>query len=242
MRKSFEMDATKLENTRNSCDQPKQVRSIKATRRSVSGFLPFRGVGGVPFESLLERDFLKRMRFSHRVESVIAQPVRVDFLDSLGRSQTYTPDFLVYYRQPADVHYMHYFKPMLVEVKPAYEWRKNWRAWLGKWKVARRYAREEGWTFSIYDESRIRGLPLDNIVFLERFERLEFDREDIEMVLKTLREMEFAPVHYLLARHFKGVYRDRGVALLWHLIATQRVECDITEPLNEYLELWVATP
>ncbi|WP_341802414.1 TnsA endonuclease N-terminal domain-containing protein [Pseudomonas asiatica] len=182
------------------------------------------------------------MRFSHRVESVIAQPVRVDFVDALGRVQTYTPDFLVHYRQPLGVDYMNYFKPMLVEVKPAYEWRKNWRTWLGKWKAARRYARQEGWTFSIYDESRIRGLPLDNITFLERFERLDFDREDIDMVLRTLHEMEFAPVHYLLARHFKGVYRDRGVALLWHLIATGRVECDITEPLNEYLELWVATP
>lgn len=228
--------------TRNSCDQPRQVRAIKPTRRSVSGFLPFRGAGGVPFESLLERDFLKRMRFSHLVESVIAQPVRVDFIDSLGRAQTYTPDFLVHYRQPTGVDYMDYIKPMLVEVKPAYEWRKNWRAWLSKWKAARRYAREEGWTFSIYDESRIRGLPLDNITFLERFERLDFDREDIEMVLKTLQEMEFAPVHYLLARHFKGVYRDRGVGLLWHLIASGRVECDITEPLNEYLELWVSTP
>ncbi|MNP12045.1 hypothetical protein D3C76_1042640 [compost metagenome] len=131
---------------------------------------------------------------------------------------------------------------MLVEVKPAYEWRKNWRTWLGKWKAARRYARQEGWTFSIYDESRIRGLPLDNITFLERFERLDVDREDIDMVLKTLHEMGLAPVHYLLARHFRGVYRDSGVALLWHLIATGRVECDITEPLNEYLELWVATP
>ncbi|WP_191830813.1 TnsA endonuclease N-terminal domain-containing protein [Pseudomonas fluorescens] len=182
------------------------------------------------------------MRFSHRVESVIAQPVQVDFIDSLGRAQTYTPDFLVHYRQPEGVDYMDYFKPMLVEVKPAYEWRKNWRTWLGKWKAARRYARQEGWTFSIYDESRIRGLPLDNITFLERFERLDFDREDIDMVLKTLREMEFAPVHYMLARHFRGVYRDSGVALLWHLIATGRVECDITEPLNEYLELWVAAP
>lgn len=194
----------------------------------------------MPFESLLERDFLKRMRFSHRVESVIAQPVRVDFLDSLGRLQTYTPDFLVHYRQPLDVDYQYYIKPMLVEVKPAYEWRKNWRAWLSKWKAARRYARSQEWIFSIYDESRIRGLALENITFLERFERLAFDQEDVDMVLNTLRGMGIAPVHYLLARHFKGIYQDRGVALLWHLIATGRVECEITEPLDQYLELWVA--
>nr|WP_256208181.1 TnsA endonuclease N-terminal domain-containing protein [Pseudomonas sp. CFII64] len=203
--------------------------------------MPFRAAGGVPYESLLERDFLKRMRFSHRVFSVVAQPVAINFCDPLGRAQTYTPDYLVYYHQ-GEADYREYIKPMLVEVKPAYEWRQHWRQWMGKWKAARRHAREQGWSFAIYDESRIRGLPLDNIVFLERFDRLAFDPEDIEMVLKTVREMEIAPVHYLLARHFKGIYRERGVALLWHLVATRRLECDIIEPLDQFLELWVPSP
>nr|WP_122499247.1 TnsA endonuclease N-terminal domain-containing protein [Pseudomonas viridiflava] len=222
----------------NSCNQIQQVRRIKPTRRSVSGVMPFRGAGGVPFESLLERDFLKRMRFSHRVFSVVAQPCQIDFIDTSGRAQIYTPDYLVYFHQ-GDVSASQFIRPMLVEVKPAYEWRKNWRAWMGKWKAARRCAREQGWTFAIYDESRIRGLPLDNIVFLERFERMSFDQEDIDMVLKTVRDMEVAPVHYLLARHFGGHYRGKGVSLLWHLIAARQLECDIIEPLDEYLELWV---
>lgn len=222
----------------NSCNQIQQVRRIKPTRRSVSGVMPFRGVGGVPFESLLERDFLKRMRFSHRVFSVVAQPCLIDFIDPSGRTQIYTPDYLVYFHQ-GDAIASQFIRPMLVEVKPAFEWRKNWRAWMGKWKAARRYAREQGWTFAIYDESRIRGLPLDNIVFLERFERMFFDQEDVDMVLRTVRDMEVAPVHYLLARHFRGHYRGKGVSLLWHLIATRQLECDIIEPLDEYLELWV---
>ncbi|WP_459746266.1 TnsA endonuclease N-terminal domain-containing protein [Pseudomonas sp. 3A(2025)] len=181
------------------------------------------------------------MRFDHRVETVIAQPIKVDFVDPSGRANTYTPDFLVYFHQ-GDTYPEAYIKPMLVEVKPAYEWRKNWRAWRAKWKVARRYAREEGWSFSIYDESRIRSTALENIVFLERFERYTFDKEDIDMVLGTIKGMEVAPVHYLLARHFNGIYRGRGVSLLWHLIAVGLVQCDINEPLNEYLELWVTAP
>lgn len=224
--------------SRNSCNQIQQTRRIKPTRRSVSGVMPFRGLGGVPFESLLERDFLKRMRFSHRVFSVVAQPCQIDFIDPSGRTQIYTPDYLVYFHQ-GDASASQFIQPMLVEVKPAYEWRKNWRAWMGKWKAARRYAREQGWTFAIYDESRIRGLPLDNIVFLERFERMSFDQEDINMVLKTIRDMDVAPVHYLLARHFGGHYRGKGVSLLWHLVATRQLDCDILEPLDEYLELWV---
>ncbi|AMK28766.1 hypothetical protein AWT69_000129 [Pseudomonas putida] len=227
--------------TANRCDRPKQVRKIKSTWRSVSGFLPFRGVGGIPFESLLERDFLKLMRFDYRVETVIAQPVKVDFIDPSGRANTYTPDFLVYFHQ-CDTSPEEYIKPMLVEVKPAYEWRKNWRAWRGKWKTARRYARQEGWSFSIYDESRIRGTALENIVFLERFERYTFDKEDIDMVLNTIKGMEIAPVHYLLARHFNGIYRGRGVSLLWHMIAVGLLQCDINEPLDEFLELWVTAP
>nr|WP_249483070.1 TnsA endonuclease N-terminal domain-containing protein [Pseudomonas sp. HS6] len=222
----------------NRCDQIKPVRKIKPTRRSISGVMAFKGLGGVAFESSLERDFLKRMRFSHQVESVISQPVEVPFSDSLGRPQIYTPDYLVFYHQQ-NLPYFGVLRPLLVEVKPRGQWVENWRAWSGKWKEARRLARSQGWQFRIYDESRIRGLPLENIVFLERFERMIFEQSDIDTVLNTLREMEVAPVHYLLARHFNGIFRDRGVSLLWHLIATRQVDCDITEPLNHDLELWV---
>ncbi|MNJ51518.1 hypothetical protein D3C77_468260 [compost metagenome] len=68
---------------------------------------------------------------------------------------------------------------------------------------------------------------------------MSFDREDIDLVTNTLREMEIAPVHYLLARHFNGIYRQTGISLLWHLVATRQVDCDIREPLDQYLELWV---
>lgn len=43
----------------NSCDevQPRQMRKIKPTRRSVSGVYAFRGSSRVEYESTLERDF-----------------------------------------------------------------------------------------------------------------------------------------------------------------------------------------
>lgn len=223
----------------NSCDQPTQVRKIKPTRRSVSGVIPFRDAGGIPYESLLERDFLKRMRFASGVSAVIPQPVEIEFAGANGRVHTYTPDYLVYYRLGFR-HYSEHLKPMLVEVKPAHLWREKWREWSFKWKTARRYAADRGWQFCIYDESRIRGQALQNIIHLERYERMVFDPEDIDLVVNTLREMEIAPVHYLLARHFNGIYRSTGISLLWHLVATRRLDCDIREPLNEDLELWVA--
>src|SRR3546814_8272832 len=110
------------------------------------------------FESSLERDFLKRMRFSHQVESVISQPVEVPFSDSLGRPQIYTPDYLVFYHQQ-NLPYFGALRPLLVEVKPKEQRVENCLDWQGTWKEASRLARTQGWQFRIYDESRIRGLP-----------------------------------------------------------------------------------
>lgn len=224
----------------NSCDKPRQasVRSIKPTKRSVSGVFPFRGEGGIPYESMLERDFLLRTEFSKDVLAIISQPVSIPFSTN-GRPYKYTPDFLVYYRL-GDRHYEDYPKPMLVEVKPETEWRKNWRAWLPKWKAAWRYANEQGWTFHICDESRIRDTALQNIQFLERYERMTFPPEESSWIIESVREMGVTPVHYLLAKHSCSHYRGQGISHLWHLIATRRLICDIRLPFNDHLEVWVA--
>ncbi|KPB33741.1 Uncharacterized protein AC514_3943 [Pseudomonas savastanoi pv. phaseolicola] len=58
------------------------------------------------------------MRFSHRVFSVVAQPCQIDFIDTSGRDQIYTPDYLVYFHQ-RNVSASQFIRPMLVEVKPA---------------------------------------------------------------------------------------------------------------------------
>ncbi|SEQ56244.1 TnsA endonuclease C terminal [Pseudomonas sp. NFACC02] len=224
----------------NSCDKtrPSPVRSIKPTRRSVSGVFPFRDEGGIRYESLLERDFLLRTEFSKDVLAIIPQPVSLPFVTK-GRQYSYTPDFLVYYRL-GDRHPDDYPKPMLVEVKPEAEWRQHWQNWLPKWKAAWRYAKDQGWSFHIHDESRIRDTAWQNISFLERYERMTFAVEESDWIINTVREMGVAPVHYLLAKHSCAHYRGQGISHLWHLIATRRLVCDIRLPLNDFLEVWVA--
>ena len=228
--------------TRNSCDtvMPRQMRKIKPTRRSVSGFYAFRGETAIQFESTLERDFLIRTEFSLSVLGVIPQPVQIPFVASNGQTYIYTPDFLVYYRL-GSAHYDDYPKPVLVEVKPEKEWRKHWREWLPKWKAAWRYAQEQGWAFHIYDESRIRDKALENIRFLERYKRMQFPVEESRWVIDNVRPMGATPFHYILARHFMGLYRAEGIAHIWHLLATRQLDCDISRPLNEFTELWVPT-
>ncbi len=217
---------------------PVQVRKIRPTRRSVSGIYSFRGETSIQYESTLERDFLIRKEFDLSVLDVIPQPCQLGFISRDGRHYSYTPDFLVYYRL-GNRSYPSYPKPLLVEVKPRQEWQKHWREWLPKWKVANRYAAEQGWTFHIHDESRIRDQVLENVRFLERYKAMRFHPEENLQVISTLREMGTAPMHYLLARHFMGIYRAQGIAHVWHLLASRLIECDISVPLNEFTEFWV---
>lgn len=227
---------------KNSCDEvtPRQRRKIKPTRRSVSGVYAFRDQSSVAYESTLERDFLIRTEFSLSVLDVVPQPVEIPFVAENGRSYTYTPDFLVYYRL-GDRTYDNYPKPVLVEVKPETEWRQYWRKWLPKWKAAWRYARSQGWEFHIRDESRIRDEAFDNIRFLERYKRMSFHVEESQHVLETVRQAGCVTVDYLLARHFMGIYRAEGIAHIRHLIATRQLDCDISRLHDEFCELWIAT-
>lgn len=227
----------------NCCDKitsPPLVRRIGPTRRSVSGVYAFRGETSIQFESTLERDFLIRNEFSSAVLAVISQPVQIPFVGVNGRSYTYTPDYLVYYRL-GNRHYDDYPKPLLVEVKPEKEWRKSWREWLPKWKSAYRHAKEQGWAFHIHDESRIRDQAFENIRFLERYKRMQFPVEESRWVVENVRQMGSAPLHYILARHFMGMYRAEGIAHIWHLLSIRQLDCDISQPLNDATEFWVPT-
>lgn len=227
---------------RNRCDtlKPRPARKIGPTRRSVSGMHAFRGRSSIAFESTLERDFLIRTEFCLGVLEVISQPVGIPFIGADGRTRTYTPDFLVYYRLGSRSS-ENYPKPALVEVKPEAQWRKHWREWLPKWKAAWRYSQVQGWTFHIRDEARIRDQALANIRFLERYKRMHFPIAEGCAVLDSVRESGYATVDFLLARHFPGYYRAQGLAHLWHLFATRQLDGDITRPLHGFTELWVPT-
>jgi len=235
----MEISATEPKFYRNSCDKakPTSARKIGTTRRSLSGILAFRDETAIPFESSLERDFLIRMAFNRQVLDVISQPVRLPFTAKTGREYPYTPDYLVYSR--ASHSYESSQKPLLVEVKYRADIQKNWSDWKNKFRAAHRYAKERDWVFRIYDESRIRGVILDNIKFLERFKGTQIDREDSAAILATAQQQRISTFDYLLARHYSGIYRAEGVRHIWHLLATRQLDCDLTRPLNDMTELWI---
>jgi hypothetical protein len=198
----------------------------------------FRGEHSIQCESTLERDFVLLQAFSLPVLDVVSQPCEIPFVGANGRPYTYTPDFLVHYKTnsaPLELQ----TKPLLVEVKPEAEWREHSREWFPKWQAARRHALEQGWRFKIMDESRIRSVALQNINFLSRYVTLECDEAYTKQIVEDLLTLGSAPFEYLLAKHFQGLYFAQGIQHLWHLLATRRLECDITLPLSNQTELWV---
>ncbi|MEO6276287.1 TnsA endonuclease N-terminal domain-containing protein [Roseateles sp.] len=225
-------------NSRDYAVPSSSVRAIPRNRRSVTGFLSWRGEQSIQYESTLERDFVIRQEFSLAVAQVISQPCVFPFTTRTGRSANYTPDFLVVYgADSSPVRFQR--RPLLVEVKPAEEWHLHWREWLPKWKAARRYAASQGWTFRIMDESRIRTQALANIQFLRRYRNSVYPSQESDWIVASVRELGSATFDYLLAKHFPGIYAAEGVGHLWSLLASRRLDCDICSSLGGDTELWV---
>jgi len=201
----------------------------------------FRGQHGIAFESTLERDFLMRMEPLFGVLDVSPQPVQLPYRTRSGRASRYTPDYLVRYRL-GDRTWSAGRKPLLVEVKPREVLRSGWLDLRPKFRAARSFARQQGWEFRIFDESRIRDATWENAMFLRPYRGLAFPKEETEAVIESLKEMGDSPVQYLVGRHFL-TDRDRmtGYALIWSLLAKGEIECDFSRPLAWDTDIWMPT-
>lgn len=214
------------------------VRDIPINSRHVTGHVSWRESEPIPYESPLERDFVLRQEFSLVVSHVLSQPCCVPFVTHSGRRAEYTPDYLVSYAV-SDIALGWEPPSLLVEVKSKTDWQKHWREWSPKWKAARRYAAEHGWRFTIMDEDRIRTPALANIAFLKEYRDLDVDHEDSDAIVEDVKAHSAVKVDYLLAKHFPGLYRARGIAHIWHLIARRRLDCDVGRELSDLTEVWV---
>ena len=216
-------------------------RRVGPNRRSVSGIHSFRRIKGVAFKSPLAHDFLIRTEFNPNVTDIIAQPVQVLCRTPTGRAATYTPDFLVVYR-PEDPAHPEHRKPHLVEVKPGRDWRRKWRQWRAQWRAAVRLAKSRGWTFHIRDESRIRDGVLENVRGLRRYKRRTVDECATRRILDRLDEAGRLPVRLLLNERPSADVPAVELADLWHLVASRRLDCDVSRPLSLDTEVWSLIP
>lgn len=215
-------------------------RKIGYTYGSVSGNFSFRKEKSIAFESLLEKDLLTLLEYNQTVLDVIEQPVTLEYINDNGREASYTPDFLVYFKTGNRSRtFSSYDRPLLIEVKPHDVLLKKFNELRPKFKMAMKYAIENGFTFKIYDEKRIRGVYFRNISFVERYKTLQYDSHEEKHILSHLNKLGQTSIDQLLAYLYASKIQQ-GIAIgqIWNMLANHKIACDMHIPLTQNTTIW----
>lgn len=210
---------------------PKSVRKIGMNSRSVTGCMP--GLG--QYESSLERDLLEILRFDPGVESVIPQPVRIEYKDADGRQRVYTPDGLIHFDPVLSIQ----SSPVLYEAKYRADFRKEWKTLMPKFRAAKAYSLRIGWKFEVFTEQKVRTPYLKNVKFLWPYLERNIEVGTRAHILKVLWDLEEADPDLLLCALCNDPdNRARLIPAIWHLVACHAIGCDLNEPLTMRTQLW----
>ncbi len=133
------------------------ARTIPKNYRNVTGRLASgKNQRLVGFESTLEKDFLLLLELDREVSGFEEQPVTIRYRDLDGRLRRYTPDVLVHFRASMTMPALSETVPsLLCEVKYRDDLRQHWADYRPKFKVAWRYARQQGWRFRLITEREV---------------------------------------------------------------------------------------
>lgn len=216
-------------------------RKIGYVYGSVSGHFSFRKEKSIAFESTLERDLLYLLEFNDSVIDIIEQPFTIEYTNTNGRSVTYTPDYLVHFQSSnSKSSTSPYPKSMIIEVKPNNILKKNFKQLRPKFKVATQYAQECDYIFKIYDESRIRGQDLENIMFLRRYKLMTYEDNEEKKILLHLNFVGHTTIGQLLAFLYI-TENQKAIALgqVYNLLAHKKIVCDIGLKINLHTCIWL---
>lgn len=213
------------------------ARKIGLGRRALAGIMPSQkqpGVEPARFESSLERDFYVLLEFDLKVRRWEPQPVRIPVC---GGHPSYVPDVLVTYLD-FDV-WPQTERTVLYEVKQREELRDNWHRWKPRFKAARRYAQERGWSFRIITDREIRtGGLLWNAKFLLPYTHDEVADGVHTLLTKTLRHLGPTTPEKLVEHLAKDPWeRATLLASVWAMVASRAFLCDLSRPISMQTEL-----
>ncbi|OZB04292.1 MAG: hypothetical protein B7X54_08210 [Idiomarina sp. 34-48-12] len=168
------------------------------------------------------------MEFDERVEKLVSQPIQLSYIDLNGRQQRYTPDYLVYFKSPN-------LKPLLVEVKERSEIKKDFEKLRLKFAAGISAAKEKGWVFKIYDDTRIRGLLLDNIRKLRNFASHSVSDDIRSKILCEMRNIRLPITTKDFLEHYTANRREylENIGRIWWLALQHDIDLDLTKPLSE---------
>jgi hypothetical protein len=186
----------------------------------------------VPFESLLEKDYLILRDFDPTVEKFETQPVRIPVP---GVPKGYVPDVLSRHRRDPNTGVVR--KPLLVDVKHTDDLKRNEKKYAPKFAAAHRYAENEGLEFSIVDQTQIRTARLAFLKFLREFRNVSPLEADIERVLECIGDRQSSSEVLLdkLTPTTEG--RLYWLPIIWSMVLTGHLATDLDQPLTNDVQL-----
>lgn len=214
----------------------KKVATKQGLRRVPISSVSLTGeVLGAEFESSLERDLLLLCAFDDSINWFQSQPLTIHYKGSDGRPRRYTPDLLIHFGTDQKATR----RPMLCEVKYREELRESWAEYLPKFRAARRYCKENGMQFRIFDESRIRTPKLANVQFLWRYKFAEDCGAYYDELMGALIKSgptRMSPVIDQLYSTMQA--KGEAVWAWWTMVAQGGIECNLDLPLNRETLFW----
>lgn len=193
--------------------------SIRGKHRSVKMF------SMIPWESTLERDFIKLLDFDQTVTYFEFQPKRIDFTYQ-GKKRKYYPDFLV---QKNDS------KKYIYEVK-AFEKIEDEHNKI-KFQVGRKYCQENNMTYVVVSEKDIRqGYLIDNLDELTEVREDSLSRRFMTEIINKLKELGGRSTIRDLRRNLDYINEADFECNLYYLIYTHFLSADlISTPIHDDL-------
>lgn len=210
------------------------VRDVISNPLHITGYVNVQGVGMVPYEGPLERDFLEIKDFFGRASYLGSQPLSLQFRD--GPHRQYTPDFLQRFNpDPSGAT----ATPILWEVKPAAELRERWQELRPGFLRASALCRSRNWRFRLATENHIRTPYLSNIKFLRGYRSFVDDHCLGLVMYERIKTMGVTTPSKLLATCFSAMdTRMEAVRFLWMMVGSRHIATDLSRPLNMESPIW----
>lgn len=202
------------------------ARRIRPNPRSLTGKTATGG-SSVAFESSLERDWTILLDFDEDVRGYIDQPFTLSYTHE-GEEHHYTPDYLADFGRLSGKS-----KRVVYEVKFREELRKKWQEHYPRFRAANHHCRARGWTFTILTDVEIRTPYLENVKFLRSYTKITERKDTCTRLLNALEAQGRTTPNKLLASVCDSEQARLDVLpMLWSLIATRRIACDLHQDVT----------
>ncbi len=210
------------------------VRKIPKNYLGVTGgFSSKKNAVMLGFESLLEKEYMLLLEFDDTVAGFEEQPVTITIP---GTKRTYTPDLLIRFRDPD------FRRSCLAEVKHTDDLTKNAAKYAEKFDAARYFAEERGWDFQVVTQEDIRIPKLQNLKFLRAYRSIDLAEQDKAAVINALDQLGNDTFFNTLLEALAPTTEEKlhWLPIIWHLIVTRAIQCDLDTPFTDNLVIWSA--